>query len=614
MRYAVFSDVHANRQAWDTVLADIRQQGADVLVCLGDVVGYGPMPQEVLESVGAVTPNFVLGNHDAAVCGRLDTSFFNPSAKEVIEWTRGRLDKTALEFFEEVPLQIEEGDILFVHAEAANPGRFGYIDDETSAAESLEAIEQRIAFLGHTHHPLVHEMNEGTVRELPPMDFKLQDGRRYLVNVGSVGEPRTPDIRSSYVIYDADAQTVAFRQLTFDVEAYRRDLAASGLQIQPYFVQVVEYGEQQAAAARQTAMVLKPNVPVVETTRRPLLMTGQASPWMSGAGGANSAADYYRTIQAQQRRSRVISGALILLLILGMGAGAVFFLMDKGENGDNLATNETADADVTVEPKDDVAPGELGPEELIQKHYAGETEEPEAVDAEPLDSALVSYWPFDGGGLGTSHGNFEASGKIEGDIIGVEGRFGDAFHFVSGSIEVDDKDTYAIGDGSFSVALWFTLPSETVDASPVESRLVSAGAGAEDTRGWAIWLNGETLCFAVSNGEERKYIRVPGIVREEAEQWRHLAVVVERSLQKALVYVDGELAEEALLTVLASGELRSASGLSIGRSSDGGNHFKGKIDDLGIWARALPDWEVRALVRKRKAIGDLLGASSTASP
>ena len=592
MRYAVFSDVHANRQAWETVLADIAQHGADVLVCLGDVVGYGPMPQAVLEGIGSVTPNFVLGNHDAAVCGRLDTSFFNPDAKAVIEWTREQLDDTALQFFGEVPLQIEEGDILFVHAEAVDPGRFGYVNDEASAFENLNAIAQRITFIGHTHHPLVHETRNEQVRELPPVDFALEEGIRYLVNVGSVGEPRTPDLRSSYVIYDSDAQSVTFRKLTFDVDAYREDLALSGLRIQPYFVQVVAYGEAAGGGGATDRHGVETEC--VGCRGHPATASAHGIP--SGesvdvlVGGAYSAIDYYRGLQKKRSRSRMVSGTLLLLLILGIGAGAIYFLMETGtpktggvENagGPSSAATPAAEAEVEAE----VAPPNRS------------DAEPEPIrERLPLASDLVSYWPFDGAEMGSERGTHAAVGRMEGDLFGVEGRFRDAYHFGEGSIEMEEKDAYAIGTAGFAASLWFTLPERGKGESPGSPEpqwLVSAGAGSDTLQGWAIWIEGGTLNFAVSNGEERKYIRVRGVTRggDEQERWRHVAVAVERDRQFASIYVDGELAEEALLTVLASGDLGSSSGLSIGSNSAGTQYFNGKIDDVGIWRRALRPWK-----------------------
>ena len=107
MRYAIFSDIHGNLQAWEAVLADMRVMGAEVLVCLGDVVGYGPRPQEVLDSIRAETQNLVAGNHDAAAAGMLRLSCFNPTAREIIHWTRKRLDRPSLQFLKDVPLAIE---------------------------------------------------------------------------------------------------------------------------------------------------------------------------------------------------------------------------------------------------------------------------------------------------------------------------------------------------------------------------------------------------------------------------------------------------------------------------------------------------------------------------
>ena len=119
MRYAIVSDIHANIRAWEAVLADIRSQRVDVIVCLRDVVGYGPKPAEVLEAVRSVTDHFVLGNHDAAAVGMMDYSIFNDHARQAIEWTITELSPDAKQFLSSVPLAIEAGELLFVHAEVA---------------------------------------------------------------------------------------------------------------------------------------------------------------------------------------------------------------------------------------------------------------------------------------------------------------------------------------------------------------------------------------------------------------------------------------------------------------------------------------------------------------
>lgn len=246
MRYAVFSDIHANLQAWNAVLEDMRELEADVLVCLGDVIGYGPMPEQVLTSVRAETQNFVIGNHDAAAVGvYIDSDLFNDHAKHAIEWTREQLSEDSKRFLAETPLTLETEDILFVHAEISEPSRFGYVTDIHSAAENLVSNDHFLTFVGHTHHPIIFARDpNGETHGLSDEDCQLQEGNRYIVNVGSVGEPRDPDdVRARYVIYDDDTREVFFRRIEFDHGAYRKDLAESGLGVVPFFLKVLDHSE-----------------------------------------------------------------------------------------------------------------------------------------------------------------------------------------------------------------------------------------------------------------------------------------------------------------------------------------------------------------------------------
>ncbi|MDB4687666.1 metallophosphoesterase family protein [Akkermansiaceae bacterium] len=243
MRYAIVSDIHANFPAWEAVLADFRECKIEEVVCLGDVVGYGPKPAEVLEAVRAVTGNFVMGNHDAAAVGMMDYSIFNDHAREAIEWTMGQLDEAGKEFLSSVPLAIEAGNILFVHAEIEEPGRFGYISDLEVAQRNLEAGKHFVTFIGHTHLPKVFEMDIfGEVSEFTDGDITLDSDSRYIVNVGSVGEPRNPeDLRARYVIYDTETQKLEFRRVEFDIPAYRKDLEATTLSMRPFFLRTYEF-------------------------------------------------------------------------------------------------------------------------------------------------------------------------------------------------------------------------------------------------------------------------------------------------------------------------------------------------------------------------------------
>ncbi len=213
MRYAIFSDVHANLRAWEQVLADIRDQQADVLVCLGDAVGYGPRPEEVLHWIRAETENFVMGNHDAAAAGAMDYSIFNDHARHSIEWTAQALSAESRAFLGSVPLAIEDGDILFVHAEVSEPGCFSYIDSLEMAAENFNGSSHYVTFVGRAHHPNIYKLDvAGEVSEYPDADLQLDPQNRYIVNIGSVGELRNPeDLRGVYVVYDSETREVEFR-------------------------------------------------------------------------------------------------------------------------------------------------------------------------------------------------------------------------------------------------------------------------------------------------------------------------------------------------------------------------------------------------------------------
>lgn len=242
MRYAIISDLHANWQAWSAVWTDIQANRVDAVVCLGDMVGYGPRPEEVVASVRTVTRDFVLGNHDAAACGRLDPSIFNERARSLIEWTADRLSAETLSFLKQVPLSYQRDDLLFVHAEVEQPGRFLYIESEQEASRQLGFTTADLVFIGHTHEPLIYRAGPGGGDRQPDHDLELSGDYRYLVNVGSVGDPRGNfETRASYVLFDAEAKRLHFRKVEFDIEGYRRDLAEVGLRITPQFIAVADY-------------------------------------------------------------------------------------------------------------------------------------------------------------------------------------------------------------------------------------------------------------------------------------------------------------------------------------------------------------------------------------
>ena len=230
MRYAFISDIHANIQALDAVFDDIDSQNIDCLICLGDIVGYGPSPAEVIDKLKNTATEFVLGNHDAAVAGYIRTSNFNDNARISLEWTINSLDKKYREFLGKQPLEIRFENLRFSHASFDNSAEFSYLIEPEDAAASFAACTEQLLFSGHTHIPGIFVIGSRKVPHwLPPVDFGIEPEKRYIINVGSVGLPRDNDPRASYCIYDSDKGDIFFRKVKFDVFKFKKLLTEYNL-------------------------------------------------------------------------------------------------------------------------------------------------------------------------------------------------------------------------------------------------------------------------------------------------------------------------------------------------------------------------------------------------
>jgi len=238
MRYALVSDIHANLQAWNAVLLDIRSMGADQIICLGDIVGYGPNPGEVLQSVHSNVDHIILGNHDAVACGKMDSSEFYDEAQKIISWTATQLNSKAKDFLRSLPLTLAGASFRCAHGDFADPGAFNYIITPEEALPSWRAVPDQILFVGHTHEPAIHVLGEsGTPHMIRPQDFVIETGKRYIVNTGSVGQPRDKDARASYCIYDTISNLVMWHRIPFDIDAFRAALHEAGISEAPsYFL------------------------------------------------------------------------------------------------------------------------------------------------------------------------------------------------------------------------------------------------------------------------------------------------------------------------------------------------------------------------------------------
>ncbi|HEY0214412.1 MAG TPA: metallophosphoesterase family protein [Paenirhodobacter sp.] len=232
-RIAVFSDIHANREAFAAVIEDAALQGADGFVLLGDIVGYGPDPAWCLDRAiqladgGAIC---VLGNHDHAI-NHSDAR--NPSAQALIHWTRGQLSAEQRGFLAGLPLTRRLDDMLFVHASAQAPQEWVHVDGPGPALACLGASDAPVIVCGHMHRPALYSNDQrGGVQTHPvplttPMPLLLS--RRWIGVCGSVGQPRDGIAQAAYVMIDKPNRQIAWRRVPYDAAATARKLRAADL-------------------------------------------------------------------------------------------------------------------------------------------------------------------------------------------------------------------------------------------------------------------------------------------------------------------------------------------------------------------------------------------------
>lgn len=230
MRYAIISDIHGNREALDACLSDARHQGVDAVLCLGDLIGYGPDPNEVVERVREEADIIVGGNHDAGAVINLDLFEFNPYARASIEWTRGVLTPANRRFLAELRVVAQLPDALLVHSSPNMPREWRYMATVADVEENFMAFSEKTCFVGHTHFPMIMEKGyDGSFRFFHQETVDLAEGARYIVNVGSVGQPRDRDNRACFGIFDTDDQAFEHVRIDYDIDATAGKILRAGL-------------------------------------------------------------------------------------------------------------------------------------------------------------------------------------------------------------------------------------------------------------------------------------------------------------------------------------------------------------------------------------------------
>jgi predicted phosphodiesterase len=232
MRIAVLSDIHANLAALEAVGSDLPS--VDQVWVLGDIVGYGPHPNEVIALLQAMGARSVLGNHDGAAIGTVDPAHFNPDARTAIEWTAEVLDGNARSYIGSLPEVRRDGDLTAVHGSPRDP-IWEYITGPAIAAANFGSFDTRLCLFGHTHLPVVYRLVGGGVEAtvgMPGETHPLGEARA-LVNPGSVGQPRDGLRDAAYaVLSTGDApggDEIEFRRVRYDIDRTQRDMRQLGL-------------------------------------------------------------------------------------------------------------------------------------------------------------------------------------------------------------------------------------------------------------------------------------------------------------------------------------------------------------------------------------------------
>jgi diadenosine tetraphosphatase ApaH/serine/threonine PP2A family protein phosphatase len=226
---AILSDIHGNLEALEAVLERLDRLGIKEQVCLGDLVGYGPDPGPCIERARDVFRAIVAGNHDYAAAGLEDLNYFNPIAKQAMQWTMRKLGPEEKDYLGRLPLLRHIESCTLVHSTPRRPRIWDYVMTIDDALRQKDGFQNQICFIGHSHVPFFFEYSPHghAIPELPHLI--LEPDRRYLVNVGSVGQPRDGDPRACFCVYDLDEATLRMERVPYPVEIIQEKIIKAGL-------------------------------------------------------------------------------------------------------------------------------------------------------------------------------------------------------------------------------------------------------------------------------------------------------------------------------------------------------------------------------------------------
>lgn len=230
MRLAIIGDIHGNIHALESVEKDIKSQGIDEIVCLGDIVNFGAFPKECLDWVKENCSIVLRGENDTFTAMCDDILLTNPEAIKSADWTYEQLTEKDLEYISNLPLDIEYKGLVLTHDEPSIPGSMYFITSLKDAKETMTCYSEQICFYAHIHIPLLFVNNGESIKVIQhPKKYEIKENEKYLINCGSVGQPRDKDKRASYLIYDMENNTLEFRKVDYDIEKASKEIINKGL-------------------------------------------------------------------------------------------------------------------------------------------------------------------------------------------------------------------------------------------------------------------------------------------------------------------------------------------------------------------------------------------------
>jgi diadenosine tetraphosphatase ApaH/serine/threonine PP2A family protein phosphatase len=228
MRYAILADIHANLQAFEAVLEDMKKQSCTHAVCLGDIVGYNANPKECLDIIRGMNIPCVKGNHDEYASNEEPLDGFNEKAAQAVTWTRRQLPEEDRYWLQQLPLSLVVEGFTIVHATLDDPDRWGYVFEPRGAATHFSHQKTPVCFFGHIHVPLAFHTAGGIEGQIYTR-FRIDEGRQYFINPGSVGQPRDGNPKAAYATYDLDSGWVELRRVDYDIGGAQAARDQSGL-------------------------------------------------------------------------------------------------------------------------------------------------------------------------------------------------------------------------------------------------------------------------------------------------------------------------------------------------------------------------------------------------